>query len=402
MIRGKLPLLPTMSSQFEYIDTNDGLDRLIVSLRGASRVALDTEADSLHHSFEKVCLIQLSFQGRTYIVDPLADICLESLLQELAHKNLVFHGAEYDLRMLMAGYRFRPDGEVFDTMLAAQLVEGEARSLVALAGQYLGVELTKQGQRSDWSRRPLTDSQLSYACNDTRYLQAIADHLEGELHRLGRLEWHREACRRMVKTTGQEKSPADPERIWRIKGLIELDRRQLAFVREIWHWREREAQQADLPPFKIAGNQLIIELALWASGAKKQKLSDPEGNPPRGWATAPGGPKLPRNCVGARLRGLEEAIQRARQLREPNWPPLRTGNNRVQNEYPPELDLLRAECDRLAAELGVESSLVASRRQLEAISLARPTTAEQLQQAGHLMDWQTELLAPVVGRLFKR
>jgi ribonuclease D len=192
----------------------------------------------------------------------------------------------------------------------------------------------------------------------------------------------------MVKTTGQEKPPADPERVWRIKGLTELDRRQLAFVREIWHWREREAQQVDLPPFKIAGNQLIIELALWASGRKGHSLS--------------GGPKLPRNCVGARLHKLEEAIQRARQMREPDWPPLRTGNNRVQNEYPPELDLLRAECDRLAAELGVESSLVASRRQLEAISLARPTTAEELQQAGHLMDWQTELLSPVVGHLFKR
>jgi ribonuclease D len=381
-------LPPIMSCQFEYIDTSDGLDRLMASLRGSSRVALDTEADSLHHYFEKVCLIQLSFHGRTYIVDPLADIRLETLLRELANKNLVFHGAEYDLRMLMADYRFRPDGEIFDTMLAAQLVEGEARSLVALAGQYLGVELTKQGQRSDWSRRPLTDKQLSYACNDTRYLEAIADHLESKLRRLGRLEWHWESCRRMVKTTGQEKPPADPERVWRIKGLTELDRRQLAFVREIWHWREREAQQVDLPPFKIAGNQLIIELALWASGRKGHSLS--------------GGPKLPRNCVGARLHKLEEAIQRARQMREPDWPPLRTGNNRVQNEYPPELDLLRAECDRLAAELGVESSLVASRRQLEAISLARPTTAEELQQAGHLMDWQTELLSPVVGHLFKR
>jgi ribonuclease D len=375
-----------MSCQFEYIDTNDGLDRLIVSLRGASRVALDTEADSLHHYFEKVCLIQLSFQGRTYIVDPLADIRLELLLQELAGKKLVFHGAEYDLRMLMAGYRFRPDGEIFDTMLAAQLVEGEARSLVALARKYLGVELTKQGQRSDWSRRPLTDSQLSYASNDTRYLEAIADHLESELRRLGRLEWHCESCRRMVKTTGMEKPFPDPERVWRIKGLVELDRRQLAFVREIWHWREREAQQADLPPFKIAGNQLIVELALWASARKSCSLA--------------GGPRLPRNCVGARLHELEEAIQRARQMRESDWPPRRTGNNHVQVEYPPELDLLRAECDRLAAELGVESSLVASRRQLEAISLARPTTPEELQKAGNLMDWQTELLAPVVASLF--
>ena len=180
-------------------------------------MAVDTEADSLHHYFEKVCLLQLSLQGRTYLVDPLADIPMEPLLKALAVKKLVFHGAEYDLRMLMAGYHFRPQGEVFDTMLAAQLVEGRACSLVTLAEKYLGVELTKQGQRSDWSRRPLTEAQLRYACNDTRHLEAIADHLQGELRRLDRLEWHRESCRRMVKATGQEKTPGDPERVWRIK-----------------------------------------------------------------------------------------------------------------------------------------------------------------------------------------
>ena len=379
---------PTPVRQFDYIDSNVSLDALIASLGDVDRVAIDTEADSLHHYFEKVCLIQISYKERTCIVDPLSGLDLEPLLRLLANKNLLFHGAEYDLRMLAADYRFRPKGEVFDTMLAAQLVEGRSCGLVTLAAKYLGVELTKQGQRSDWSRRPLTESQLHYACNDTKHLEAIAKHLENDLRRLGRLDWHRESCRRMVKATGQEKAPVDPERVWRIKGLQELDRRQLAFVREIWHWREREAQQADQPPFKIAGNQLIVELALWATTAKSHALTD--------------GPRLPRNCVGTRLRALEEAIQRARRLRETDWPPQRIGNSYTPVEYPPELELLRAECDRLAVELGVESSLVASRRQLEAISLARPTTPEQLQKAGHLMDWQAELLSPVVARLFKQ
>jgi ribonuclease D len=392
-------LPPTPVCQFDYIDSNASLEALIASLRGADRVAIDTEADSLHHYFEKVCLLQLTFLDRTYIVDPLADIQLEPLLKTLAEKKLVFHGAEYDLRMLMADYRFRPQGEVFDTMLAAQLVVGESRSLVALAGEYLGVELTKQGQRSDWSRRPLSESQLTYACNDTRYLEAIADKLKSELSRLGRLEWHRESCRRMVKTTGQEKPAVDPERVWRIKGLSELDRRQLAFVREIWLWRENEAQQADLPPFKVAGNQLIIELAQWASIRSDKSGPGEKRNPPIGWAT---GPKLPRNCVGERLSKLKDAIQKARAMREPNWPPLRIGNNYTPVEYPPELELLRAECDRLAMQLKVASSLVASRRQLEAISLARPSTRDELQQAGHLMDWQAELLAPVVLNLFNQ
>lgn len=375
-----------MPCTFSYIDTGEGLEALISRLKPIQDIALDTEADSLHHYYEKVCLIQLSFSHETCIVDPLADIRLGRLLDLLAEKTLLIHGAEYDLRMLRAGYHFVPRGEVFDTMLAAQLVEGEARSLVVLALEYLGIELTKQKQRSDWSHRPLSDDQLNYACNDTRYLAPIADHLRRELQLLGRLEWHREACRRMVKATARDKPPLDPDRVWRIKGLRELDRRQLAFVREIWDWREKEAQKADLPPFKVMGNQLIIDLALWATHVRGRSLASR--------------PKLPRTCSGTRLRGLEHALTRARALHEPDWPQFRVGNNYVHPEYGPELDLLRDRCARLASELGVEPSLIASRKQMESIALARPVSASALQKAGELMDWQVDLLMAIAGEIF--
>ena len=375
-----------MPCHFNYVDTGEALEALVDRLQAFETVAVDTEADSLHHYYEKVCLIQLTVDRNTFIVDPLADMEIRPLLDLLAVKKLLLHGAEYDLRMLRSSYRFKLQGEVFDTMLAAQLVEGEARSLVALAKAYLGVELTKQKQRSDWSRRPLSEDQLVYACNDTIHLAAIAAHLESELKRSGRLEWHRESCRRMVRAVAKEKPPVDPQREWRIKGLSELDRRQLAFVKELWYWREHEAQQVDLPPFKVAGNQLLVDLALWASHNRGH--------------TSGGRPRLPRNCVGSRLAGLEDAISRARYMREPEWPPLRVGNGMVAPEHGPELDRLRAECAAIAEKLGVEASLVASRRQLEAVSVARPTTAPALQKAGQFMDWQTELLLPVVKAVF--
>jgi ribonuclease D len=375
-----------MPCQFCYIDTGETLEALVNRLRPVESVAVDTEADSLHHYYEKVCLIQLTVESDSYIIDPLADMKLGLFLDLLAGKKLLMHGAEYDLRMLRSSYRFKLQGDVFDTMLAAQLVEGEARSLVALAKAYLGVELTKQKQRSDWSHRPLSDDQLVYACNDTMHLAAIAEHLDRELKRLGRWEWHQESCRRMVKAASKDKAPVDPEREWRIKGLSELDRRQLAFVKEIWYWREREAQQADVPPFKVAGNQLVLDLALWASHNRTRSLA--------------GRPSLPRNCVGSRLAGLEEAIKRARSLHEHEWPQFRVSNGIAVPEHGPELDRLRAHCAVVAEKLGIEASLVASRRQLEAVSIARPTTAQALQKAGQLMDWQTELLLPVVKAVF--
>ncbi len=157
-------------------------------------------------------------------------------------------------------------------------------------------------------------------------------------------------------------------------------------MREIWYWREHEAQQADVPPFKVAGNQLILDLAMWASEK-------------RGGSTT-ARPRLPRNCVGGRLAGLEDAIKRARYMREPEWPPLRTGNGIILPEHGPEVDRLRADSAVIAEKLGIEASLLASRRQLEAVSIARPTTAAALQKAGSFMDWQTELLLPVVKKIF--
>ena len=372
------------SASFEYIDTQDGLDRLVGRLRNAPRLAVDTEADSLHHYFEKVCLIQLSFGKETVLVDPLAGLNFKAFFRELSEKPLIFHGAEYDLRMLRASHKFRPKAEVFDTMIAAQLVEGEARSLLTLADKYLGVTLTKSGQRSDWSKRPLTEKQLSYAANDTRYLERIADRLAVDLEKLGRAAWHRQSCKRMVKATGVEKPEPDPNRVWRIKGLSGMDRKQLAYVREIWRWRDAEAREVDLPPFKVMGNSLLLELVEWATAGRRT---------PRNM------PKLPRNLVGRRRETLDQAISRAASMSEEELPDFLRGGGYAPVEPGPELDRLRAACDQIAEDLGLQSSLIASRKQLEAIALAKPTGRKQLQAEGHLMDWQADLLLPIVNRI---
>ena len=203
----------------------------------------------------------MPLDGRHFIVDPLAGLDLSEFLSALADKPLLVHGGEYDLRMMLGSMHFRPKHGIFDTLPAAQLLGCDQLGLVALADKYLGVTLSKKGQRSDWSRRPLSEGQLSYAVDDTRHLAQLADILKAELEKLGRLDWHREMCERIVQFTQEEKPPADPERIWRIKGCRDLNNRQLAYVRELWHWREHEAQEADIPPFKVLGNQGILDLA---------------------------------------------------------------------------------------------------------------------------------------------
>jgi len=370
-----------MTAAFEYVDNEHSLRALTDALDAADRVALDTEADSLHHYFEKVCLIQLTLGERHFIVDPLVGLDLAEFLLRLAQHPLLFHGGEYDLRMLRASMNFRPLNGIFDTLPAAQLLGCEQLGLAALGEKYLGVALSKQGQRSDWSRRPLSDAQLRYAADDTRYLAPLADTLAEELEALGRIEWHREMCDRIVEFTQEDKTPVDPDRVWRIKGCRDLTNRQLAYVRELWHWRDHEARAVDLPPFKVLGNQGILDLTLWASTTRSRDLRK--------------GPKLPRTCVGPRLSNLQKALADARNLPDDQLPaqPKARGNRPV---FGPELDLIRAECDHIAAVLGIESSLIAPRKTLETLSLQKPGSLDEIQRVGNLMSWQTMLIGPAI------
>jgi ribonuclease D len=316
------------------------MESLIRRIGKAERVALDTEADSLHNYFEKVCLIQLSIGDEHYLVDPLGELDLSGFLEALAGKPLILHGGDYDLRMLRASTGFRPRGEVFDTMIAAQLLGIEQIGLAALIERFFGITVEKEGQKSDWSRRPLSEKQLRYAVNDTRFLEQIADLMRGELSERGRLHWHRESCRAMVESTGRDRS-RDPEEVWRIKGAGRLTRRQLAYLRELWRWRDEHARRANVPSFHIFGNQQILDLLQWAESRPGVPLDQ--------------GAKLPRNIRGALLRTLEEAIARAARMDPAQWPELRRveRDNAPRADFTEQIDALRGECARIAKELDI-------------------------------------------------
>lgn len=370
-------MIQPSGAAFRYVDSAGVLDRLAVKIDRVRRVALDTEADSLHHYYEKTCLIQLTLSGDNFIVDPLADLDPAHFLEALSQSRLILHSAEFDLRLLRNSYGFRPANEVFDTMLAAQLLGYRKISLADMVEAFFDVAMVKKGQKSDWSRRPLTEAQLAYAINDTRYLEPLAERQKAELKRLGREDWHRESCERMIESTAVD-NERDPDDVWRIKGHSVLKPRQLAFLRELWRWREQEAQKVDRPPFMIIGNQQLVHLATWAA-ARKDKM-------------ALVFPKLPRHFTGDRLRKLKQTIRRVQSLDPKKWPKPRT--SRMPVPAGPLFEKLRSECARVAEELDIDPTLIANRRTLETISRELPRGIEELISVGKMMRWQAELLAP--------
>lgn len=376
---------PKISSGYTYVDTDEGVARLAGQLRGTDRVAIDTEADSLHHYFEKVCLIQLSFLGTNYIVDPLAGISLDVFFKALAPKKLIFQGADYDLRFLKKSFGFRPQAPIFDTMLAAQVLGYEKIGLAALAERFIGVTMSKSGQKADWAQRPLPVKRLVYASDDTKYLETIADAMTERLQKLNRLDWHRECCERVVEASGMPDRNEGRE-TWRVKGSYRLVSAELVYVKELWKWRDEEARKRDRPVFYILKNEDLIELAVW----RARNLQSP----------LPEGPAFLKRFSGESFKRLQEAVRSADVTPPMEWPlPEKRTDWRDERPDLEKLEPLLAACKALARDLQIEPSFLAPRAALTAVIQHQPRTVEKIMEVSGLMKWQATLLLPAIQAL---
>src|SRR5437762_725185 len=218
----------------EVIASVSQFTELLPQLESVDRVAVDTEADSLHCYREKLCLLQVSLPGRDYIVDPLADIDLAPLRLALERSEIVLHGADYDLRMLRRGLDFVAR-RIFDTLIAARLLGIREFSLAALVKRYFGLELPKGSQKANWAHRPLPARMAEYAINDVRYLLPLAEELEAELDQYCRLDWLRQSCQRAIEQAGVQRV-RDEDEVWRIHGSGSLRGREAAVLRALWQW----------------------------------------------------------------------------------------------------------------------------------------------------------------------
>ena len=349
------------------IDHAEHLAKLVSQVRASDWLAIDTEADSLHAYPEKLCLLQISIPGVDALVDPLAGLDMSALLSALRGRELILHGADYDLRLLYRTFRFVPDA-VFDTMLAARFLGHMEFGLTHLVNKFLGVGLEKGPQKMDWAQRPLTPRMEAYARNDTRYLAPLAEILRAQLREKGRLEWHRETCSRLIKECARERIE-NPDQVWRIKGSDRLDRPALAILKELWKWREQEAIETNTPPYFILSHELLVALSDAAA---------------RGKSTAA---LLPPRISAKRKSRLLSAIEGGSRTPASQHPERRrTVGRRLTAVEQSRFDALKKRRDERAARLELDPTLIASRAAL--VDLARDSDAGDHE----LMDWQRLLL----------
>ena len=337
-----------------WIDKQQPLDNALEVVASQPTVAVDTEADSLHSYFDKVCLIQISAASDDFVIDPLAGVDLKRFGEVLADPNVtkILHGADYDLRILHRDFGFTTTN-LMDTMISAQLLGYEAFGLAALLERHFGLKVNKAHQRADWAMRPLTPDMLEYAAMDTRYLVSLAEKLRDELHTAGRWEWAKEEFERLENVRFRESN--DEGESWRkLKNLGNVDRRALAIVRDLYSWRDQLARDADRPPFKMIGNDAILDIPK----EKPQKIGD--------LATIKTVSQYHRTRYG---KPLVDIVKRAMQIAESELPERNEPRPWIRDKaLENRINQLKRVRDKRAVELKIDPGLLAPKHVLTAIA----------------------------------
>ncbi len=360
------------------IQSQADLERLFERFKNEPLLAVDTEAASFHRYRDRVYLLQLSSRQETAVVDPLAVTSLAPLAEVLADPSveIVFHDADYDLRLLNLEHGFHAI-KLFDTRIAAQLLNEPGIGLAALLEKYFGVRLDKRYQRADWSARPLSAEMLEYAAADTRHLPELRDLLREQLRQRGRLEWAEEEFELLTGVRWSAPDTDEPSYL-RLKGAKALPGRALAVLRELFEWREESARRADKAAFRILNNEPLLMMAQ---------------SPPADLAELKAVRGIGQDQAERRGREILTAIRRGLDVPEADLPRVERPQRR-----PPDpacesrLERLKVARNLLATHYQLAPGVLCPNGTLEAIARLNPTTVEQMAEIPELRRWQVREL----------
>jgi len=365
-------------ASFLYLDTVGGVERFTSEISATREIALDTEGASFHRFVDRIYLLQLSTRQHHAVIDPLpigVPSGLGALLEDPS-VEVVFHDADYDLRLLQQDYGWSVR-TIFDTRIAAQLLGYTAFGLAALLERFFEVKLDKKHQRADWSMRPLTEGMLDYAAQDTRHLLQLRDQLASELERMGRTAWAREEFSLLEGTRWQDEAPGMS--YLRLKGARDLSRRELAVLRELVPWRDAVAGSLDRATFRVLGNEQLLDIAR-TQPRTKEALGKVKG--------------MPRAVLEQRGAELLDAVRRALAVPETELPKFpRAARWDRDPEFDARVSALKTARDAAAKRLQLDPGVLCSRDRLEAVARRNPATVEEVAEVNELRRWQVAELA---------
>jgi ribonuclease D len=341
----------------QTLTTTDALAAFCARAKDAPYVTVDTEFLRERTYFAQLCLVQMALPGKddgdAVLIDPLAEgISLDPLYDLFRAEGVVkvFHAARQDLEI------FHVEGDVvpaplFDTQVAAMVCGfGEQVGYETLVRRIANAPLDKSSRFTDWSRRPLSDAQKTYALADVTHLRQIYEHLQERLASSGRSHWMEEE---LGALTDASSYVVEPGEAWRRLKLRNASPKLLAIARELAAFRERMAQERNIPRNRILKDDALMELV----STKPKSLSD----------LGKSRLLLREARKGAIAEGLVEAVKRGLEVPQADWPRLPKGRDRSALN-PALADLLRVLLKAKSEEAGVASKLIASSSDLDDIA----------------------------------
>jgi ribonuclease D len=365
------------AASFVYLDTVPAVEQLTARIAGVKELALDTEGASFHRFVDRIYLLQLSTRDTHAVIDPLSigqPTGLGRLLEDPS-VEVVFHDADYDLRLLEQDYGWKIK-HIFDTRIAAQLLGYTAFGLAALLERFFDVKLDKKHQRADWSMRPLTADMLDYAAQDTRYLLELKDRMSAELEKAGRMAWAREEFALLEGTRWADEEPGMG--FLKLKGARDLSRRELAVLRELVPWRDSVARQMDRATFRVLGNEQLLDISR-TQPRTRDALAKVKG--------------MPRGILDQRGAELLDAVTRALEVPEtelPRFPKAAKWDR--DSEFDTRVSALKTARDEAAKRLSLDPGVLCSRDRMEAVARRNPATVDELMEVTELRRWQAREL----------
>jgi ribonuclease D len=357
----------------QYLDSNVAVGNLLEGIRGTPLLALDTEGASFHRFIDRIYLLQLSTRDVHAIIDPLpiASPAGLGVLLEDPNVEIVFHDADYDVRLLHQDYGWQVR-HIFDTRVAAQLLGVKAFGLAALLEQHFGVKLDKKHQRADWSMRPLTQGMLDYAAQDTMHLLQLRDVLKDQLERKERWDW---ASEEFARLEGTRWAPEEPGQAFlRIKGARDLTRRELAVLGEVARWRDATAHALDRATFRVVANEVLLDISR-LQPRTADALAKIKG--------------MPRGMVERASHDVLAAVERGLAVPEAQLPRFpKSARWDKDPEFDDKVGRLKAVRDDAARRLDLDPGVLGSRERLEAVARLVPRSIEELAVIPDLRRWQ--------------
>ena len=245
-------------NDFDWIADQAKFDALVDELSDTDAYALDTEFHRERTYLPQLALVQLATRDRIALVDTLA-VDVHTLSRAFESDAVcVMHAGSQDLEILELASGTVPR-RMFDTQIAALFCGYRTSSLGKLVEGFLGLQLDKSAQLSDWTRRPLPDADLRYAASDVAHLLALRDTLSGQLEDRGRLQWAEEEIERL---RSKDRSPAHPDTLWwKLRGKTKLNARARGVAQELAAWRDQIAKRQNRPPRTVLSDMALLGLA---------------------------------------------------------------------------------------------------------------------------------------------